>query len=152
MLLRASNNKTVFIVWLIVFIAAFVGYLAALSYVYASSGLFHGRNTSVETTESRVDVKKDATISSTNSVGPDASIANQSLQATPASPDTEVHINGTFVPLSDNGTLHKDVSSDGNNASIDVHIQSSGSNSSESHSSVKINVNSTSDVQVKEYE
>lgn len=54
--------------------------------------------------------------------------------------DTEVHINGEQVPLPPDGTVHREISSENSNTSIDISVQSDSSGSSRSHSNTSMDI------------
>jgi hypothetical protein len=125
--------------------------LFALSYTYIFSGLW-GSNTGrlpVRTVGSDVNVLKDvtavpknlATSLDTNVI---ESITTSTAVPSTLAPATSVRVNGNTIPVSNGGTVHKEISIGNGAASIDVSVQSNGSSSSSSSSSIDLNVSSSS--------
>lgn len=125
--------------------------LFALSYAYIFSGLWGSGNGSLPARMvgegTNINVLKDESPLPDNLPAPlDTSVLESINSDTVSAPvvQTSLRVNGDNVPIPDNGSVHKEISTGSGNASIDVNVQSNGSTNSESSSSIDLNVNSSS--------
>ena len=140
-----------FLVFVIIIFYATIFALFALSYTYIFSGLWGSGSghLPVRIVGDQVNVLKDATLLPKDLTASLDTNVVETITANKITPNTakaRVQINGVSVPVPDNGSVHKDISTATNNgsASLDVNIQSNGSSNSESTSTVDLNVSSSS--------
>jgi hypothetical protein len=140
------------LVFVIILFYATIFALFALSYTYIFSGLWGNGGGSVPIRmvgdDSNLNVLKDATpLPQDTTTSLDANVLQNSIDndtATAPVTQTNVQVNGNNVPVPNNGSVHKEISTGSGNASIDVSVQSNGSSNTESSSSIDLNINSSS--------
>jgi hypothetical protein len=125
--------------------------LFALSYAYIFSGLWGSGSGSLPAqsvgNSAHVNVLKNATFLPQNiATSVDTNLLESMNNNTTSVPvaQTNLQVNGNNVPIPDNGSVHKEISTGSGNASIDVNVQSSGSSNTASSSSIDLSVSSSS--------
>lgn len=142
------------LIFVIILFYATIFALFALSYTYIFSGLWGngggslpvrmvGDGTSVNVVNDATPLPQDMTASLNTNV---VQTVDNNTTAVPIT-QTNVQVNGDTIPVPNNGSVHKEISTGSGNASIDVSVQSNGSSNSASSSSVNLNVNSSSSTQ-----
>ncbi|MDB5160538.1 MAG: hypothetical protein JWO99_801 [Candidatus Saccharibacteria bacterium] len=124
-----------FLIFVIIVFYATVFALFVISYVYIFSGAWVSNSV------------KDTVTAPDNFVAPLVTnvLETTEAEATPVPvSQTKVSINGNSVPIPKDGSIHKEVSTENGNASINVSMQSSGSTNAESTSSIDVSVSSSS--------
>jgi hypothetical protein len=120
----------------------------ALSYVYIFTGTASGYRI---TSDSQINIGTSPVSLSGDSPAAIGPLETSDIQVTTAAANvvnpaahTSVHIDGKNIPTSSDGSIHKVVSSDGSNASVDVTVDSNGSTGSRTSSSVDVTVQTSS--------
>lgn len=114
----------------------------------ADGGNVRDTATKVEkTAPSKNNTNLDANINNSDSSAADTNDSQTASNANQNQANIQLHVNGQAVPVPSQGTVHKEISSDNGTTSVDLSVNSasSGTSQSNSHTSMNIEMNSSTE-------
>lgn len=146
---RTWKKKVIFGVSLLVCVVAVIFFGTYATYRANAERLSTGVS-APEETDMHIDVKvnngliepqKTMSTQESNNVAPST---NQQAETNETKSDVKVRVDGKTIDVPENGSIHKEITTENGSASIDVSTQSnSSSNNSRTRSSIKVDVDSS---------